>query len=83
MSTHILRVVWPIFDAGMYDTEAVAAAWNDWPHHPEKHQVTVTGTPRIRVVRLDPRQAEQMRAVRAVVCEAPVIQRQAVGSVAA
>ncbi|WP_045740905.1 hypothetical protein [Actinoplanes rectilineatus] len=75
MSTHILRVVWPIHDDAMYDDEAIADAWIDWPHHPEKQQVTVVDTPRMHVVRLDPRQQEAFGASRAVMCEAHVIER--------
>lgn len=75
MSTHILRVVWPIEDEAMYDREAIADAWLDWPRHPERQQVTVVDTPRMTVVRLDEQQQAALRATRAVICEAHVIQR--------
>ncbi len=73
--THLLRVVWPILDDRMFDDEAIYAAWCDWPAHPEQHQVTVVDTPRMQVVQLDPVRRHQLKAARAVVCEAAVIQR--------
>lgn len=76
MTGWTLRVVWPIHDPAMYETEAVAAATFEWPWFAEKHQVTVTGSPTIRVVPLGVQQQVELRADRAVVCEAPVIRRQ-------
>jgi hypothetical protein len=73
--THTLRVEWPIHDPEMFDDEAIADAWFDWPRHPEKHQVTVVGTPLMRVEAIPPERWRQARARRAVVCEAPVIAR--------
>jgi hypothetical protein len=75
MSGLALRVVWPIHDDAMYEAEAFVAAWFEWPDRVEEHQVTVTGTPRMRVVLLSPEQQVHLRASRAVVCEAPVIRR--------
>jgi hypothetical protein len=75
MSTHTLRVVWPILDEAMYDDEAMAEAWFDWPKHPEQHQVTVLDNPRMDVIRLEGWQRLALKADRAVVCEAPVVQR--------
>ncbi len=75
MSGLKLRVVWPIVDDAMYDDEALAEAWFEWPAFPERYQVTVVDSPRMQVIRLDAEQRQQMRASRAVVCEAPVIQR--------
>lgn len=78
MSTYTLRVVWPILDAAMYDDEAMAQAWFDWPAFPEHHQVTVVDNPRMEVVRLEAWQRLALKADRAVVCSAPVVQRQKV-----
>ena len=75
MSTHTLKVVWPILQEAMYDDEAMADAWFDWPRFPEMHQVTVVDTPRMFVVRLDGFQRLALKADRAVVCEAAVITR--------
>lgn len=75
MSSHTLRVEWPIHDEAMYDDEAIAQAWFDWPHHPELHQVTVVGQPRMWIEPIEPGRQRQARAARAVVCEAAVVAR--------
>ncbi|MFI5891954.1 hypothetical protein ACIA5D_17775 [Actinoplanes sp. NPDC051513] len=79
--THVLRVEWPIHDDRMLDDEAIASAWFDWPHFPEKHQVTVVGTPTMRVEPIPAERQRQTRATRAVVCEAPVIARISTASI--
>jgi hypothetical protein len=77
--THVLRVVWPILDDAMFDDEAVAAAWFDWPKFLHDYRVEPTDSPRMRVVdltdmALTARQRTAFRkATRAVVCEAPVM----------
>lgn len=73
--TYLLRVVWPIHDDDMFNTEAITAAFFDWPRFVDRYQVEPTETPRMRVIDLDDRQRMKLRANRAVVCEATVISR--------
>lgn len=75
MSDLTLQVVWPIHDDAMYDTEAIALAWEQWPAFAEAEQVTVVGTPKIRIAPIAAPHQEEMQATRAVVCSAPVIKR--------
>lgn len=77
MTSWILRVVWPVHDDAMYDAEAITAAWFEVPGFAEEHQVTLTDRPRMKVVVLGAGQQQELRATRAVVCEAPVIRRTA------
>ena len=75
MNTHTLRVVWPILDDAMFDDEAIVEAWLQWPRFPEQYQVTVVDNPRMQVIRLDGHRKRAFQTDRAVICEAPVIQR--------
>lgn len=77
-----LRVLWPIVDDTMTDAEAVADAAMEWPAFAEVYQVTVLDVPRIRVIALDARRQRRFQATRAVVCEAPVVQRVPAGRAA-
>lgn len=70
-----LRVEWPIYDDGMYDAEAITAAWFDVPGIAEHHQVTIAGPPRMRVHKCMPEQVERLGAYRVVVCEIAVLRR--------
>lgn len=74
-ASHILRVVWPILDPGMFNDEAIAQAWFQWSQFPEAHQVTVLGTPSMRVEELGADERKVHGAVRGVVCTAPVTRR--------
>lgn len=79
VSTHTLRVVWPIVDDALFDDEAFVQAWLDWPKFLRDYQVEPVDNPRIRVVDLDDvplsgrERAAFRKATRAVVCEAPVV----------
>lgn len=75
MTGWTLRVVWPIENDAMYDTEAITAAWFQIPDLAEEHQVTLTGQPRMHVVALSAERQQELGTTRAVVCEAPVIRR--------
>lgn len=70
-----LRVIWPILDDSMYDTEAITAAWFEWPAFVDRYQVDAVDVPRMRVVELTAHQETDLGATRAVVCEAPVVRR--------
>lgn len=75
MTAWTLRVMWPVLDAAMYETEAIYEAWAELPQFAEDRQVTFADSPKMRVVQLTPEQQVKFGASRAVVCEAPVIRR--------
>lgn len=81
MREYTLRVVWPITDDAMFDDEAIASAWFEWPKYLHEYQVEATDNPRMRVVDLadvqltDRQRAALGKATRAVVCEAPTVRR--------
>lgn len=75
MSGLTLRVVWPIVDPLLSDQDAILEAWADLPSFAEHYQVTVSDRPRMWVKELDIDQARAFKALRAVVCEAPVVRR--------
>lgn len=75
MSGLTLRVVWPVVDVLMSDEDAILEAWADLPSFAEHHQVTVSDRPRMWVAELDANQARAFKALRVVVCEAPVVRR--------
>lgn len=79
-ATHTLRVVWPILNDLMHDDEAFAEAWLLWPGFPERFGAEVVGTPLMKVVGLSTADRIKFRAARAVVCEAPAVEKQAVSS---
>jgi hypothetical protein len=78
VSTHTLRVEWPVLDPAMRDNEAMADAAIDWPGFAEGYQVTVVEPPRIWVEPITAAGRLRHRAKdadRLVVCEASVFQR--------
>ncbi len=75
MSDLMLRVVWPVVDVLMSDRDAMTEAWADLPSFAEHYQVTICGRPELRVAELSPAQQDEFKALRVVVCEAPVIRR--------
>lgn len=70
-----LRIVWPVVDPAMYDTEATTAAFFELPDFLERFGVDLADRPVMRVRDCTPEQVERIGAVRAVVCEVAVTRR--------
>ena len=79
-ASYLLRIEWPIHDPAMWGAEAIQLARPQVAVYAEEHQVTLLGTPHLRVVGLPAERQAELDATRVVVCEVPVRRRLAVAS---